>query len=109
VARWLITFGALAVVGSLLSPWLHALGLAQLPLDVLVDLAPGYHVFLPLTTSALSSSVFAAVHSLLTPDPPAAGLRDHRRIQAAHELEQQPCHARSFGFTGRCAASRTTR
>jgi len=67
MARWLITFGVLVVVGSLLSPWLHALGIARLPGDLMVDLVPGYRFFLPVTTSLLISGVISAVYKLLTP------------------------------------------
>ena len=44
MARWLMTFGVLIVLGSLCWPWLHALGLARLPGDLLVDLVPGYQL-----------------------------------------------------------------
>jgi len=67
MARWLITFGVLVVVGSLLSPWLHALGIARLPGDLMVDLVPGYRFFLPVTTSLLISGAISAVYKLLTP------------------------------------------
>ena len=65
MARWLITFGILVTLGSLLSPWLHALGLARLPGDILVDLVPGYRFFLPVTTALLISAVIAGVWRLL--------------------------------------------
>lgn len=67
MARWLITFGVLLAVGSLLSPWLHALGLARLPGDILIDHVAGYRFFLPVTTSLLISTVVAGVYKLLTP------------------------------------------
>jgi hypothetical protein len=67
MARWLITFVVLVVVGSLLSPWLHALGFARLPGDILIDHVPGYRFFLPVTTSLLISTVVAGVYKLLTP------------------------------------------
>ena len=41
MARWLITFGVLIVLGSLCWPWLHAFGLSALPGDLLVDFVPG--------------------------------------------------------------------
>ena len=67
MARWLITFGVLVILGSLLSPWLHALGLARLPGDILVDLVPGYRFYLPITTALLISAVIASVWRLLSP------------------------------------------
>ena len=66
MARWLITFGVLIVLGSLFWPWLHGLGLARLPGDLLVDLVPGYHFHLPITTALLISAVVALVSKLLT-------------------------------------------
>ena len=67
MARWLITFGVLVTLGSLLSPWLHALGLAQLPGDILVDLVPGYRFYLPIATALLISAVIAGAWWLLLP------------------------------------------
>jgi Protein of unknown function (DUF2905) len=66
MARWLITFGVLVALGSLLSPWLHALGLPRLPGDLLVDLVPGYRFYLPITTALLISAVIAGVWRLLS-------------------------------------------
>jgi hypothetical protein len=66
MARWLITFGVLVTLGSLLAPWLHALGLARLPGDMLVDLVPGYRFELPITTALLISGAIAGVWRLLS-------------------------------------------
>jgi hypothetical protein len=67
MTRWLITFGVLIVLGSLGSPWLHALGLAQLPGDLLVDLVPGYRFHLPITSALLVSAALALASKLLSP------------------------------------------
>ena len=67
MARWLITFGVLIVLGSLFWPWLHAIGLARLPGDILVDLVPGYRFHLPITTALLISAVVAGIWKLLAP------------------------------------------
>jgi Protein of unknown function (DUF2905) len=53
MARWLITFGVLIVLGSLCWPWLRAFGLPTLPGDLLVDFVPGFRFQLPVTTSLL--------------------------------------------------------
>jgi hypothetical protein len=66
MARWLITFGVLVTLGSLLSPWLHAIGLARLPGDILVDLVPSHRFYLPITTALLISAVIAGVWRLLS-------------------------------------------
>ena len=66
MARWLITFRVLVTLGSVLSPWLHSLGLARLPGDLLVDFVPGYRFEMPVTTALLISAVVAAVSKLLT-------------------------------------------
>ena len=66
MARWLITFGVLIVLTSLCWPWLHGLGLARLPGDLLVDLVPGYRFHLPITTSLLISALIAATWKLLS-------------------------------------------
>ena len=66
MARWLITFGVLVALGSLLSPWLHALGLPQLPGDLLVDLVPGYRFEMPVTTALLISGVIAGLWRLVS-------------------------------------------
>ncbi|HEX5794697.1 MAG TPA: DUF2905 family protein [Geminicoccaceae bacterium] len=66
MARWLITFGVLVTLGSLLSPWLHSLGLARLPGDLLVDFVPGYRFEMPVTTALLTSALVAAVWKLLS-------------------------------------------
>jgi Protein of unknown function (DUF2905) len=65
MARWLITFGVLTVIGSALWPWLRQLGLARLPGDLTVDLIPGINFHLPITTSLLISAVIAGVWALL--------------------------------------------
>lgn len=67
MARWLMTFGVLIVLGSLGAPWLHALGLAQLPGDLLVDLVPGYRFHLPITSALLVSALIAVASKLLSP------------------------------------------
>ena len=56
MARWLITFGILIVLGSLLWPWLRQLGLARLPGDMAVDFIPGISFYLPITTAAYELS-----------------------------------------------------
>jgi hypothetical protein len=66
MARWLITFGVLVTLGSLLSPWLQVLGLARLPGDLLVDFVPGYRFDLPITTALLISAAVAGVWKLLS-------------------------------------------
>jgi Protein of unknown function (DUF2905) len=66
MARWLITFGVLVVMGSGLWPWLHRLGLRGLPGDMVVDLVPGYSFNLPITTALLISAVIAGTWSLFT-------------------------------------------
>ncbi|HSA79188.1 MAG TPA: DUF2905 family protein [Geminicoccaceae bacterium] len=65
MARWLITFGVLVALGGLLSPSLHALGLPQLPGDLLVDFVPGYRFEMPVTTALLISGVVAALSRLI--------------------------------------------
>ena len=67
MARWLITFGVLIVLGSLFWPWLHAVGLARLPGDILVDLVPGYRFYLPITTALLISGMVAGIWKLFKP------------------------------------------
>ena len=52
MARWLITFGILVVLGSLLWPWLRQLGLARLPGDMAVDFIPGISFYLPIDGAA---------------------------------------------------------
>jgi hypothetical protein len=66
MARWLITFGVLVVLGSLLWPWLRQLGLARLPGDMAVDFIPGISLHLPITTALLISGVVAGVWALLS-------------------------------------------
>jgi len=66
VARWLITFGVLIVLGSLCWPWLHAYGLPELPGDLLVDFVPGVRFQLPITTALLISGVIALASKLLS-------------------------------------------
>jgi hypothetical protein len=65
MARWLITFGALIVLGSLVWPWLRPLGLARLPGDMAVDFIPGISFHLPITTALLISGLIAGVWALL--------------------------------------------
>jgi hypothetical protein len=65
MARWLLTFAVLIVLGSSLWPWLRELGLARLPGDMAVDFIPGISFHLPLTTCLLISGVIAAVWALL--------------------------------------------
>jgi hypothetical protein len=65
MARWLLTFGVLVAVGSLVWPWLRQLGLGSLPGDMLVDFVPGFKFHLPITTSLLISAVIAGAWSLL--------------------------------------------
>jgi hypothetical protein len=65
MTRWLITFGVLIVLSSLFWPWLHDLGMTRLPGDILVDLIPGYHFNLPITTSLLISAFIAATSKLI--------------------------------------------
>jgi hypothetical protein len=65
MARWLITFGVLIVLGATFWPWLRQLGLARLPGDMAVDFIPGIHFHLPITTSLLISGVIAGVWALL--------------------------------------------
>jgi len=66
MARWLITFGVLVVLGSLCWPWLQAVGLARLPGDLLVDLVPGYRFHLPVTTALLISAAISIAWKLLS-------------------------------------------
>jgi hypothetical protein len=66
MARWIVTFGILLLVSSLLWPYLRELGLARLPGDMVFDLQ-GYRLNLPLATSLLVSVVVAAVWRLLEP------------------------------------------
>jgi hypothetical protein len=66
MARWLITFGVLVVLTSLCWPWLRALGLTELPGDLLVDVVPGIRFQLPITTSLLISGLIALVSKLLS-------------------------------------------
>jgi len=66
MARWLITFGILIVLSSLCWPWLRALGLTELPGDLLVDFVPGLRFQLPVTTALLISGVIALVTKLLS-------------------------------------------
>ena len=66
MARWLITFGVLVVLGSLCWPWLQAVGLARLPGDLLVDFVPGYRFEMPVTTALLISAVIAGFWRLLS-------------------------------------------
>jgi Protein of unknown function (DUF2905) len=66
MARWLITFGVLMVLGSLCWPWLRAFGLPELPGDLLVDFVPGFRFQLPITTSLLISGVIALASKLLS-------------------------------------------
>jgi Protein of unknown function (DUF2905) len=66
MARWLITFGILIVLGSLLWPWLRPLGLARLPGDMAVDFIPGISFYLPITTALLISGVIAGIWALLS-------------------------------------------
>jgi hypothetical protein len=65
MARWLLTFAVLIVLGSSLWPWLRELGLARLPGDMAVDFIPGISFHLPLTTCLLISGAIAAVWALL--------------------------------------------
>jgi Protein of unknown function (DUF2905) len=65
MARWLITFGVLIVLGTTLWPWLRKLGLAQLPGDITVDFIPGISFHLPITTSLLISGVIAGLWAIL--------------------------------------------
>ena len=66
MARWLMTFGVLIIVSSLCWPWLHTLGMAGLPGDLLVDLVPGYRFHLPITRSLLISALIAITTKLLS-------------------------------------------
>jgi hypothetical protein len=66
MARWLITFGVLIVLGSLCWPWLRAFGLPTLPGDLLVDFVPGFRFQLPVTTSLLISGMIALAWRLLS-------------------------------------------
>ena len=66
MVRWIITFCALLIVGSVLWPYLRELGLARLPGDMVFELQ-GYHFNMPLATSLLVSGVVAAVWRL--PEP----------------------------------------
>jgi hypothetical protein len=65
MARWLITFGVIIVLGTTLWPWLRKLGLAQLPGDIAVYFIPGISFHLPITTSLLISGVIAGVWAIL--------------------------------------------
>jgi Protein of unknown function (DUF2905) len=65
MARWLLTFGVLIVLGSLCWPWLHAWGLPELPGDLLVDFVPGLRFQLPITSSLLLSGLIALAWRLL--------------------------------------------
>jgi hypothetical protein len=65
MARWLITFGMVIVLGTTLWPWLRKLGLAALPGDIAVDFIPGIGFHLPITTSLLISGVIAGVWAIL--------------------------------------------
>jgi hypothetical protein len=65
MARWLITFGVIIVLGTTLWPWLGKLGLAHLPGDIAVDFIPGISFHLPITTSLLISGVIAGVWAIL--------------------------------------------
>ena len=67
MARWVITFAVLMVLGSALWPWLRQLGLARLPGDMAVEFVPGVTFHLPITTSLLISGLVAAVWALLEP------------------------------------------
>ena len=64
MARWLLTFGVLVVLGSLLWPWLYSAGLRSLPGDLAVDFIPGIKFHLPIATSLLLSAVIAGAWSL---------------------------------------------
>ena len=66
MARWLITFGVLVVLGSLLWPWLRPLGIARLPGDMAVNLIPGFSFYLPITTALLISGVITGIWALLS-------------------------------------------
>jgi hypothetical protein len=66
MARWLITFGVLTVIGSLCWPWLVGFGLSELPGDLLVDFVPGMQFELPVTTALLISGVIALAWKLLS-------------------------------------------
>jgi Protein of unknown function (DUF2905) len=66
MARWLLTFGVLIVLGSLCWPWLRAFGLSALPGDLLVDFLPGVRFQLPITTSLLISGLIALAWKLLS-------------------------------------------
>jgi hypothetical protein len=61
MTRWLITFGVLVVLGSVLWPWLRQLGLARLPGDMAVDFITGMSFYVPITTALLISGVIAGV------------------------------------------------
>ena len=64
--RWLMVFGGILVLNGITFPFLHEVGLAQLPGDVVLDLE-GYRFFLPVTTSLLISSAIAGAWRLLEP------------------------------------------
>ena len=66
MARWLIIFGVLIVLGSLGWPWLHELGVGRLPGDMAVDFIPGIRFHLPITTALLMSGLIAGVWALLS-------------------------------------------
>ena len=66
MARWLISFGVLIVLGSVCWPWLQALGLSALPGDLLVDFGPDFRFQLPITSALLTSGVIALAWKLLS-------------------------------------------
>lgn len=61
---WVVFFVALVLVGGLLWPWIHELGLARLPGDLTLDVE-GTTLHLPLATAFVITSVFAGVWRLL--------------------------------------------
>jgi hypothetical protein len=62
--RFLITLGALCILGGLLWPWMRHMPLFRLPGDIVVN-RPGFKFFFPLTSMLIISAVLSILAWLL--------------------------------------------
>jgi hypothetical protein len=62
--RFLIVFGAVAILLGIAWPWLVQLGLGRLPGDIRIE-RDGFSFYFPLTTSLLVSVVISVIVWLL--------------------------------------------
>ena len=58
--RFLITLGAILIVGGLLWPWIAKLGLGRLPGDIRYE-RDGFRFYFPITTGLIVSAVVSLI------------------------------------------------